>query len=141
MNQIRFKTSILGSSLCDYSDAYILVKTTITVAKGTAAAPNNGNKKVIFKNCAPLAACISRINNTQVDDAQYIDVIMPIYNLIEYSDNYSKKSWILWQSCRDKPVLNNNGANVDFTADNSVTNSFNIKQKITGQTGDNGAKM
>ena len=52
---------------------------------------------------------------------------MPIYNLIEYSDNYSKKSGILWQSCRDKPVVNNNGAIVDFTADNAVTNSFNIK--------------
>ena len=128
MNQLRFKTSLLGSSLCDYSDAYILVKRTIAVAKETAAAaPNNGNKKVIFKNCAPFAACISRINNTQVDDAQYIDVIMPIYNLIEYSDNYSKKSGILWQSCRDKPVVNNNGAIVDFTADNAVTNSFNIK--------------
>ena len=73
-NQIRFKTSMLRSSLCDYSDAYILVKGTITVAEVTPAAPNNGNKNVIFKNCAQFTNCISRINNTQVDDAYDIDV-------------------------------------------------------------------
>ena len=83
-NQIRFKTSILRSSLCGYSNAYILVKGTITVANiaAAAAAANNANKKVIFKNCVPFPSCISRINNTQVDEAQYIDVVMPIYNLI-----------------------------------------------------------
>ena len=83
-NQIRFKTSILRSSLCGYSNAYILVKGTITVANiaAAAAAANNANKKVIFKNCVPFSSCISRINNTQVDEAQYIDVVMPIYNLI-----------------------------------------------------------
>ena len=89
---IRFKTAMLRSSLCDYSDAYILVKGNITVnntaAAGTAA--NNTNKKVIFKNCAPFTKCISKINNTQIDNAQYIDIVMPMYNLIEYSDNYSK---------------------------------------------------
>ena len=79
---------------------------------------------VIFKNCTD---CISEISNKEIDNAKDIDVIMPIYNLIEYSDNYSKKSGILWQCCRDKPVVNNNGAIVDFAADNAVTNSFNIK--------------
>ena len=69
-DQIRFKTSMLRSSLCDYSDANILVKRTITVAQETAAAPNNDNKKVIFENHVPYTGCISRINNTQVDDAQ-----------------------------------------------------------------------
>ena len=95
--QIRFKTSMLGSSLCDYSDAYIPVKGTITVVNiGTSETPNNDNKKVIFKNCVLFTSCISRINNTHIDDAQYIDIVMQMYNLIEYGDNYSKTSGILW---------------------------------------------
>ena len=89
-SQSKFKTTILKSSLCDYSDAYILVKGTITAADTSAAgaAANNTNKKVIFKNCAPFTNCISEINTTQVDNAKDIDVVMPMYNLIEYSDNY-----------------------------------------------------
>ena len=85
------------SSLCDYSDAYILVKGTITVANTAAAgaAPNNDNKRVIFQNCAPFTSCINRINNTQTGDTKYIDVVTPMYNLIEYSDNYSKTSVVL----------------------------------------------
>ena len=106
-NQIRFQTSMVRSRLCDYSDAQILVKQTITLERATAAAPNNANKKVIFKNCAPFTKCISRINNTQADDAQYIDVVIPMYNVIEYIDNYSKTSGILWQYCRDKQAVNN----------------------------------
>ena len=73
-NQLGFKTSMLRSSLCNYSNAYILVKTTITVAEVAAAAPNNANKKVILKNCAPFTNCISRINNMQADDAHDTDV-------------------------------------------------------------------
>ena len=88
--QIRFKTAMLRSSLCDYSDAYILVKGNITVNNtaddGNAA--NNTNKKVIFKNCAPFTSCISKINNTQTDNVEYIDIVMRMYNLIEYSENY-----------------------------------------------------
>ena len=82
--QINFKTSMLRSSLCDYSDAYILVKGNITVNNTAAdgAAANNTNKKVIFKNCAPFTDCISKINNTQVDNAKDIDIVMPMYNLI-----------------------------------------------------------
>ena len=84
---------MLRSSLCNYSDAYILVKGNVTVNNtGTAAAPNNTNKKVIFKNCAPFTNCISKINNTQIDNAEYIDIVMPMCNLIEHSDNYSKQS-------------------------------------------------
>ena len=85
---------MLRSSLCGYSDTYILVKGTITDHDTSAAgaAANNTNKKVIFKNCAPFTNCISEINNTQIDNAKYIDIIMPMYNLIEYSDNYSKGS-------------------------------------------------
>ena len=92
--QIRFKTAMLRYSLCDFSDAYILVKGNITVnnTAGAGAAANNTNKKVIFKNCAPFTKCISKINNTQIDNAEYIDIVMPMYNLIKYSDNYSKTS-------------------------------------------------
>ena len=85
---------MLSSSLCDYSDAYILVKGNIivndTAAKGAAA--NNINKKVIFKNCAPFTNCSSKINNTQIDDVEHIDIVMSMYNLIQYSDHYSKTS-------------------------------------------------
>ena len=84
-------------SLWDYSDAYILAKGNIAVNNtGTAEAPINRDKKVIFKNCAPFTNCISKINNTQIDNAEYIDIVMPMYNLIEYSDNYSKTSGSLW---------------------------------------------
>ena len=65
---------------------YILVKGNVTVSNtaGAAAAANNINKKVIFKNCAPFTNCISKINNTQIDNAEYIDIVMPMYNLIKY---------------------------------------------------------
>ena len=78
--QIRFKSSMLRSSLCDYTDAYILVKGNISVNNTAAAgaAANNTNKKVIFKNCAPFTNCISKINNTQIDNAEYFDIVMPI---------------------------------------------------------------
>ena len=82
---------MLRSSLCDYSDAYILVKGNITVnnTAATGAAANNTNKKIIFKNCAPFTTnCISKINNAQIDNAEYIDIVMPMFNLIGYSDNY-----------------------------------------------------
>ena len=98
---------MLKSSSCDYSNAYILVKGTVTV-NDTAAADadaNNTNKKVIFKNCAPFTNCISEINNTQVDNAKNIDIVMCMYNLIEYSDNYSKTSVSLWQYCKHIPVV------------------------------------
>ena len=92
--QIKFKTSMLRSSLCDYSDAYILVKvnTTVNNTADAAAAANNTNKKVIFKNCAPFTNCIIKIKNNDIDNVKYIDVVMSMYSLIEYSDNYSKKS-------------------------------------------------
>ena len=83
--QIRFKISMLRSSLCDYSDAYIVVKGNITVNNTAAegAAATNTNKKVIFKNCVPFTNCTSKINNTQIFDAEHVDIVMPMYNLIE----------------------------------------------------------
>ena len=137
--RIKSKTTMLKSSLCNYSDAYILVKGKVTV-NNTAAADadaNNTNKKVIFKNCASFTECISRINNTQVDDAKCIDIIMLIYNLIEYSDNYSKTSRSLWQYCKDISAVNDNGDIVYFNGANA-TDSFNFKTKITAQTDDDG---
>ena len=108
--QIKFKTSMLKSSLCDYSDAYIAVKRTITVPNnGRATAPNNRNKEEVFKNCAPFTDCISEINNTQIDNAKVLDAVMNMYSLIEYSENYFQASGSLWLYYRDIPFLDNNG--------------------------------
>ena len=84
---------MLRSSLCDYGDTYIFIKGNIKVndTAGAGAAANNTNKKVIFKNCVPFTNCISKINNAEIDNAQYIDIVMPMYNLIEYSGNIVKK--------------------------------------------------
>ena len=93
-NNIKFKTTMIRSSLYDYNDSYILVKGTIPVPNMTAAgaAVNNTNKKVVFKNCPPFTSCITEMNNKQVDYAKDIDILMPMYNLIEYSNAYSKTS-------------------------------------------------
>ena len=140
-SQIKFKTTMLKSSLCDYSDAYILVKGTISANNTTAAgaAVNNTNRKVIFKNCAPFTNCISEINNTQIDNAKDIDIVIPMYNLIECSDNYAKATGSLWQYGKDIPARNDNNIIEEFTAGN-LTDSFNFKAKITGRTGNDGTK-
>ena len=105
--QIKFKTTMLKSSLCDYSDAHILVKGKVTITgAGDAAVARKADERgkgVAFKNCAPFTNCISEINNTQIDNAKDIDIVMSMYNLIEYTDNYAKKSGSLWQYYRDKP--------------------------------------
>ena len=121
---------MLKSSLCDYSDAYILVKGTISVNNTTAA---DATAKKLCTNC------ISEINNTQIDNAKDIDIVMPMYNLIEYSDNYAKTSGSLWQYCKDIPARDTNNIIEEFTGGNT-TESFNFKAKITGQTGNNGTK-
>ena len=138
--QIKFKISMLRSSLCDYSDAYIFGDATVTVPNtGKAANPNNRNN-IIIKNGAPFTNCISEINNTQIDNAKDIGIVMPMYNLIEYSDNYSKISENLWQYYRDEPFSNNNGAVADFPADNNNRALFKFKTKIAGRTGNDGTK-
>ena len=130
-SQIKFKATMLKSSLRDYSDAYIFVKgkVTITGARANAAARqvDERHKGVAFKNCAPFINCISEINNTQIDNCKDIDIIIPIYNLIEYSDAYAKTSGSLWQYYRDEP--NDNLA---------ISETFKSKIKITGETPDNG---
>ena len=135
--QIEFKTTILKSSLCNYSDAFILVKGNITANNTAAADANNTNNKIIFKNCAPFTDSISEIYNTQVDNAKHTDVVMLMYNLIEHSDNYSKTSGNLGPYSKDIPAVNNNGDIVGFNGANA-TDSFNFKAKITGKTGDDG---
>ena len=81
----------------------------------------------MFKNCALITDCISETNNTQVDNAKNIDAVMPMYKLIEYSDNYSKTSGSLWQYYRDKPAVNNNSAIIALNAAH-VTDWFNFKE-------------
>ena len=110
--------------------SYVLVKGNITVNNTAAAGAeaNNTNKEIIFKNCAPFTNSISKINNTQIDNAEYIDIVMPMYNLIEYSDNYSKTSESLWQYCKDIPAINDNGNIVNFNGVND-TDSFKFKEK------------
>ena len=106
-SQIKFKTTMLKSTLCDYSDVYILVKGTITITgAGTDAAARQADERdkgVAFKNYAPFTNCISEINNTQVDNAKDINIVMLMYKLIEYSDNYAKTTGSLWQYFRDEP--------------------------------------
>ena len=122
---------MLRSNLCDYADSYILLKGTITItgegADADAERVDQRDKGVTFKNCVPFTKCISRINNTDIDNAHNIDIAMPMYNLIEYSDNYSKTSESLWQYYKDDPN--------DNIADSE---SFKSKVKITGKTPING---
>ena len=117
---------MLKSSLCDYSHAYIHVKGKITITgegdNDAARRADERNKSVAFKNCAPYTICISEINNIQIGNCKDIDIIMAMYNSIEYSDNYAKTSGSLWQYYRDEP--NNNLANCK---------SFKSKIKITGR--------
>ena len=91
-NDIKLKTTMLRSNFCDYADAYILVKGTVTITDAgnddDAKRWHVKNKGVIFKNCAPFIKCISRINNKDIDNAQDLDIVMLMYNLVEYSDNY-----------------------------------------------------
>ena len=127
-SDIIFKTTMLRSNLCDYTDSYILVKGTITITgagdDAVARRADERNKRVTFKNCAPFTKCISRINNTDIDNAHDIDIVMQMYNLIEYSDNYSRTSWQYY-----KDDLNNNLTDSE---------SFKSKVKITGNTPNNG---
>ena len=97
---------MLRSNLCDYADAYTHIKGTIRITEAgddaAARQADEKNKSVTFKDCAPFTTCITRINNTDIDITQDIDIVMPIYNLIEYGDNYSKTSGSLWQKRRTK---------------------------------------
>ena len=111
---------MLRSDLCDFSDVYIVVKGDITVTN-----PNNAkrNKAVAFKNNAPFINCISKINGVKIDNAENLDVAMPMYNLLEYSKNYRKTKGSLWNYYRDEP-------SDTFSSDSE---SFKYKTSITGK--------
>ena len=119
--EIRIKTSMLRSDLCNFSDAYIVVQGTITVIN-----PDGGkrNKAAAFKNNAPFINCISKTNGVQIDNAEDLDVVMLMYNLLEYSKNYRKTTGSMWNYYRDEPS--------NLLSSNSK--SFNYKTSITGNT-------
>ena len=135
---IRIKTPMLRPNLCDYSDAYILVKGTITVtAPGAKNDANNirdkKNRPLILKNNAPFVSCITRINGELIEDADDSDIVMSMYNLLEYSKNYRKTIGSLYNYYRDKlsdDADDNNFDNIKVV--NSST--FKYKNKITGNT-------
>ena len=118
---------MLKSRLSDYSDAYILVKGGITISgAGDDAAARQADEKsrgVILKDCSTFIICKSEIDNTEIDNAKDIDIVMPMYNLIEHTENYSKTPRSLWQYCKGKP--NDNLEDPE---------SFKSKMKITRNT-------
>ena len=135
---IRFKTPMLRSNLCDYSDAYILVKSTITV---TAPGANNGannirdkrNRPLILKNNAPFVSCITRINGELIEDADDLDIVMSMYNLLEYSKNYRKTIGSLYNYYKDElsdDADDNNFDNIKVVN----SNTFKYKNKIIDNT-------
>ena len=111
---IKFETETIKSSLCDYSDAFVLVT-------GNIIGAGDNNTDVTFKNCAPFSTCTTRINDVFVYEANHIYIAMPMYNLTEYSDNYSDTSGRLWQFKRDEVSADN--------ADWSINNSQSFKYK------------
>ena len=130
--QIRFKTSMLRFDLCDFSDAYIVVKGIVTVSADERDR-DEMNRQAILKNNAPIISCISKINGVLVENAEDFNIVIPMYNLPEYSKNYSKTSASLWNYYRDEltdDTNDNNGPN------KNVINSKSIKYKtsITGST-------
>ena len=131
-NPIKFLTSSLESNLCDYSDAYILVTGNITDTGGDA------NTKVAFKNCAPFRKCRTEINETFIDEAVHFNIAMPMYNLIEYSDNYSDTSECLWQFKRDEIE---EGVDLTLDDDHIPNNSPSFKYKSNFNTNRNGVKI
>ena len=117
---IKCDTRVLKPNLCDYTEAYILVDGTIRAANVVNAT------RLALKNCAPFTKCNLEINDEHVDTAENLDIVMPMYNLIEYSDNYQDSSATLYQYKRDEPPDNN----VNLTADNST--SFKYKVNLLG---------
>ena len=117
------------SDLCDCSDAYIVVKRTITILRPNAA---KKDKAVAFKNNAAFINCISNINGIKIDNAEDLDVVMPMYNLLEYSKNYKQTTGSLWNYYRDEPSNPLSSKSESFKYKTSITGStYNIDEKIT----------
>ena len=125
---IKFETKVIKTNLCDYSDAYIFVTGDIKVADIAA------DTDVAFKNCAPFTRCLRHINDEHVETAENVDIIMPIYNLIEYSDNYADSFGSLYQFKRDECPMNNAGNSNNVALDNST--SFKHKASLLGKADD-----
>ena len=124
---------MLRSELCDFNDAYIVVKGIITVSArdGANNIKDNKNKPLGFKNNAPFISCISKINGTLIESAEDLDIVIPMYNLLGDSKNYSKISGFLWNYYRDElsdETNDNNGLNKD------VVNSEFFKYKTVWQS-------
>ena len=139
--QIKFKTTMLRLSLCDYSNRYILLKGTTPAANVTTATEdtNNIGKRERLQNSTQFADYISQINNTQVDNAKHINVVIPIHNVIKYDNHHLKTSGSLWQYYRDELAVHTaNDDILDFTVVNTVINSF--KQKTITETGNGGTE-
>ena len=128
--QIRFKTSMVRSDLSHFSGAYIVVKATIIVRN-----PDNNayDKKLALKNSAPFVSCISEINNTLIDNAEDFDVVMPMYNLFEYSKSYSKTTSSLWNYYTDEPNSGLGGTDNNINYSIKDSKSFGYKTSITGK--------
>ena len=123
---VKFETQVIISNLCDYLDAYILVTGDITATGG------NDNTKVVFKNCAPFTKYITHRNDEHVDTTDNIDIVMPMYNLIEYSDIFSDTSGSLWQFKRDESPVTNAGNPDNISVDN--LSSFKYKSSLIGDS-------
>ena len=128
--QIRFKTSILRSDLCDCSDAYIVVKGDITV---TNPGSIMYDEKLALKSNAPFTYCISKINNTVIDNTEDLDIVIPMYNLLEYSKNYRNTTGSLWNFYRDEPNSGIGGRNNNVNYSIKDSKSFDYKASITGK--------
>ena len=156
--EITIKRSMLRSDLCYFSDAHIVLKGDITVTEKTFTvddieAPNNtvakanasntandngfGEKKLIFKNNAPFINCISKTNGIKIDNAEYLDVVMPMYNLLEYSKNYIKIAGSLWNYYRDKPSSSINDDNIIHSILNSESFDYRANFMEDGVTHNN----
>ena len=142
--QIRFKSSMLRSDLCDFSDACIVVKGIATVSTDERDR-DEVNRQVNLKYNAAFISCISKINGVLVENAEDLDIVMPMYNLLEYSKNYSKTCASLWNYYRDELTNEanyNNGLNKNeinsksFKYKTSITGStYNVPRKLTGADG------
>ena len=128
---------MLRSNLCDYSDAYILVEGTITVAGNNLR--DRKNRPLILKNNAPFVSCITRINGELIEDADDLDIVMPMYNLLEYSKNYIKTIGSLHNYYRDE--LSDDADNNNFNNIKVVnSNTFKYKNKLINNTNNAGIK-
>ena len=131
--QIRFKTPTLQSDLCDYCDEYIVVKRTITVEADNYEDKRNKSLTLALKNNSPFIGCISKVNNVLIDNAEGLDIVTPMYNLIEYIKKYSKISRILWNCYRDE-LTNDRNDNNNFNKNLVNSKSFKYKTSIIGST-------